>query len=151
MPDVPGYEGGAAARVVRDADVEEELSVVRANTKVSPTERYGRGPMTVNVTNVGHVVRNPPVRRLALLTHREVGRGESGLYVCVCRARKGRRGGESDGSPPRGQGSPRLLGSAGRDRLIAFAETASLSAERTRAAAHPAGTGRRGDGQQNRA
>jgi hypothetical protein len=42
MPDVPGYEGGAAARVVRDADVEEELSVVRADTKVSPTERNGR-------------------------------------------------------------------------------------------------------------
>jgi hypothetical protein len=35
--------------------------------------------MMVNVKNVGHVVRTPPARRLALLTHRDVGRGESGL------------------------------------------------------------------------
>jgi Lrp/AsnC ligand binding domain len=42
VPDVQGHEGGAAARVLHDADVKEELSVVRADTKVSPTERNGR-------------------------------------------------------------------------------------------------------------
>jgi hypothetical protein len=42
VPDVQGHEGGAAARVLPDADVKEELSVVRADTKVSPTERNGR-------------------------------------------------------------------------------------------------------------
>jgi hypothetical protein len=38
--------------------------------------------MMVNVKNVGHVVRNPPARRLALLTHRDVGVA-SQAYECV--------------------------------------------------------------------
>ena len=83
MPYVQGYERHSTVLWIHGADVEEELSVVRANTKVSPTKRNGRAqtgrPMMVNVKNVGHVVRNPPARRLALLTHRDVGRGESGL------------------------------------------------------------------------
>ena len=41
-PTCKGTEGGAAARVLYDADVKEELSVVRADTKVSPVERNVR-------------------------------------------------------------------------------------------------------------
>jgi hypothetical protein len=80
--------------------------------------------MMVNVKNVGHVVRNPPARK-ASLADAPGRRAWRVRPVCVCTL------GKTDGvakaiARHRGvKAAHAYWDRAGRDRLIAFAETAS--------------------------
>jgi putative FmdB family regulatory protein len=97
-PTCKGTKGVPLLASFTDADVKEELSVVRADPKVSPTERNGRA-QTGEADGDQHEERRarraqPTSLKASPADTPGVGHGESGLRACACRARKGRRGGE---------------------------------------------------------